>query len=144
MTIESALVQLLNADAAFAALAGGRVYPQDGPRDGEGPWVVYATSDPDREMSFTAYLGLQNQSFRFDCYGGGERERYRSAKRVAAALRDCLFGFLRGEVVAPDGDAVNVQGVFPEGGEDGLEPPAHAEGAGLDYVAVQVRVYWNE
>ena len=32
--------------------------------------------------------------------------------------------------------------VEQEGGEDGLEPPVHAEEQGLDYCGVQLRVYW--
>lgn len=137
-------MQLLNADPACAALLAGRLFPQEAPQDQDPPYGLYVTSDPEQEMTFTGYINLFRQSVRFDFYGDPSGGGYKSAKALAKACRDCLFNFFRGTITDPrDGSGVNVQGVFGEGGEDGLEPPAHAEGAGLDYCAVQVGVVWN-
>ena len=146
MTVEAALLQLLNADATFAALVGGRVYPLESPQDGPAPFVLYATSGEDQEQTYTGFIDLYRQSFRFDCYGGPSTSQgYRTAKQVARALRRCLREFFAGTVTDPrDGSSVLVQGLFFQGGEDGLEAPAHAEGGGIDFCSVQFEAVWSE
>lgn len=146
MTVEAALLQLLNADATFAALVAGRVYPLESPQDGPAPFVLYATSGEDQEQTYTSFINLYRQSFRFDCYGGpSTAQGYRTAKQAARALRRCLRDFFAGTVTDPrDGSSVAIQGLFFEGGEDGLEAPAHAEGGGIDFCAVQFEVAWSE
>lgn len=140
MGIEEALVLLLKADAAVAALVAARVYPQAGYSDDVPPVVLYTTSDPERQLALNGYIDLYSVNVRFDCYG--QAPAYASAKAVSAAVRACLFGFLRGNVT--DGThTVNVQGVFDAGGEDGLDPPVHGEERGVDYVGVSVEVWYK-
>lgn len=143
MIVETAIVQMLLADAAVAALIGTRLYPQDAPQDGARPLVLYATSDPDRLPTMTGYLTLQSKAFRFDCYGGDSGGRYLSAKNVADAIEDKLYGFAKGTITY-GAETLNVQLIEPDGGEDGLEPPVHGDEEGLDYVGVGCRVHWND
>ena len=141
MTIEEAMVAMLAADATLTGLVGTRVYPQEAPQDEALPLVLYTTSDPSQAESMNGWVDLYDQAFRFDCYGGDSSGSYASAKAVAAALRSRLHAFARGPVVLADG-TVYVRGISDDGGEDGLEPPAHGEERGVDYCAVQVRVWW--
>ena len=141
MTIEEAIVSVLEADATLTALVGTRIYPQEAPQDETLPLVLYATSDPSQAESMAGWVDLYDQAFRFDCYGGDSSGSYASAKAVAQAVRDRLHAFARGPVTV-DGETVYVRGISDDGGEDGLEPPAHGEERGVDYCAVQVRVWW--
>lgn len=143
MIIETAIVQLLLADATLAALVGDRVYPQDAPQDAQRPYVVYETSDSVRLATMTGYLNLRFTAFRFTSFGGDAGGRYVSAKAVDEAIADKLFGFVRGEITH-QGETLNVQLIEDEGGEDGLEVPAHADEEGLDYCGRNLRVHWNE
>lgn len=138
-TIEGAMRELLLADPQVVALVGDRVYPQDAPQDAAPPMVVYQTADLDQSVCVSGVENEFSQSFRFDCYGGAG-EPYASAKAVADAVRTRALAL---EIAAAQGGRIVVEGVAPEGGEDGLEPPAFGEGDGIDYVGVQARVFWR-
>lgn len=142
ITIEQAITQLLLGDQDVSALVSDRIYPQVGPQEVQPPCVIYTTSEAERTAALNGYLGQRSCVFRFDCYGGQSGGSYASAKTLGAAVQDCLFGFLRGEL-SYAGETLEVQGILDEGGSDELEPPIHGEERGLDYCAVSVRVWWH-
>lgn len=141
MTIEQAIRERLLANATLTALVSTKVYAIEAPQDSDPAYVILATSDP---YQFEALAGdrpnLYSSVFRFDCYGGGV-ERYTSAKAVAAAVRGCLFGLTLNSQMGTSG--LDLAGVEDLGGEDNLEPPLHADGSGIDYVGVTVRLFWR-
>lgn len=141
MTVEEAIrAYLIEPGGGVESLVGPRVYAQDAPQEADLPLVLYVTSDPEQLQTLAGvYLNHYSQSFRFDCYGGGDMS-YASAKSIARAVRDRLGGLVH---TAIGDDSITVQGVFQEGGEDGLEPPVHAEEKGLDYCGVQLRIHWH-
>lgn len=142
MTIEEGLRRLLLSDGVLAALVGEKVFPLEAPQDLEPPYVLYASSDPTRHLGLGGYQNLYDCAVRFDCYGGPGGGSYASAKAVAAAVRGRLFGFFRGPL-GPAGE-IDCQGVLDDGGEDGIEEPVHGDERGVDYCAVQVRVFWGD
>lgn len=142
MIIETAIVQLLLADATVSGLVSDRIYPQDAPQDAQRPYVVYETADSIRLPTITGYLNLRSTAFRFSSFGGDAGGRYVSAKAIDEAICDKLLPF-RGETTYQS-ETLNVQLVEDEGGEDGLEVPAHADEEGLDYCGRNLRVHWNE
>jgi len=147
MTIEEALVYTLSGSAPLNGLIGDgkgalRLYPLQAPQDLPTPFVLYATSDPDQLQTMTGWLGLWEQAFRFDCYGGQAGGSYASAKAVAGALFEVLGALPPQADIGPRGE-VRVQLVERDGGSDELEPPVHADESGVDYVGLGLRVHWS-
>lgn len=140
MTIEQAIRERLLANATLTALVSTKVYAIEAPQDSDPAYVIMATSDVYQFEALASRPNLYSAIFRFDCYGGGA-ERYTSAKAVAAAVRGCLFGLTNNSQLGTSG--LDLAGVEDLRGEDNLEPPLHADGAGIDYVGVTVRIHWR-
>lgn len=141
MTIEQAVRERLVADPTLSALVATKVYAQEAPQESDPPYVLYATSDPYQFEGLADRVNLYSEAFRFDCYGGDSSGAYASAKSVASAVRACLFGLENNAQLGTSG--LDLAGLEDLGGEDSLEPPLHADGAGIDYVGVTVRIFWR-
>lgn len=140
MTIEQAIRDRLVADATLSALVSTKVYPQEAPQDADPPYVLYTGSDPFQFPTLYSRVDLYSEVLRYDCYGGGTGP-YNSAKAVSAALRSCIFGLTENAQIGTSG--LDLAGVEDLGGDDNLEPPLHADGSGIDYVGVMVRIFWR-
>jgi hypothetical protein len=138
--IETALVQLLLACAPLTELIGTKLYPQDAPQEVDAPYVVYSTSDYDRSLTLSGYEEERRLRVRLDAYGGLAGGAYASAKAIDTAIRECFETFFRGAVGQEN---VFIEGIFPEGGEDGQEIPFSGEEDPQDFVGSQYLVVWH-
>jgi hypothetical protein len=128
--LERAVYQHLIADAAVAAIAGTRVYPDDAPPEAELPYAVHGEAEQLQLRSLAGVVDLTLYRMRVDCYArtrGG-------AKALRNAIRDALVP-LRGATAA--GGTLRVKSVTVESADADSEPPAGGEEmparrAGLD------------
>lgn len=135
MEIEAALQQYLLLSEDITRELGDRLYPQQTPQSEQFPRGIYMASDPEQMFALTGPINMYQCQVRYEI----SATSYARAKRIANLIRARLLGY-RGDL--PGGVWVS-QGIFDGGGDDELEPPMSAEEAGIETVAVMVRVWYG-
>ncbi|HLO41012.1 MAG TPA: DUF3168 domain-containing protein [Phycisphaerales bacterium] len=125
MPIESAVRQFLLASTAVTDLVGVRIYPVTLPRAPEYPAVRYAVISKVRDVAFGGYTGLCMARVQVDIFS----PQYDQAKAIMDAMRKRLCGDPDSAdpavklpwPAAIGSPAVDVQGIFVDGEDDGYE-----------------------
>lgn len=135
MQIEEAIFAKLTTDAAVSALVSTRVYPGQAPQSSALPLIVYQQAAQQKLQTLTGVINLNSHTMSLDMWG----ESYAAVKALYHAVRNCLVGF-RGEL---SGGQVDVRGIFEESGDDGAEPPVHAEEEGLYRAGLELNIWYG-
>lgn len=119
--IEEAVVAVLLNSPGVVALCGNaplhRIYPLAMPQDADRPAIVYQKIDSPKTTSHSGRSDLARSRFQFTCAGNS----YAEVKALAAAVRDCWWGFrgtaagvrIDGALIEDEGDSAGEMGAMP-------------------------------
>lgn len=119
--IEEAVVTVLLSSGAITALCGNaplhRIYPLAMPQDADLPAIIYQRIDSLKTTSHSGRSDLARSRFQFTCAGSS----YAEVKALAAAVRDCWWGFrgpaagmrIDGALIEDEGDSAGEMGAVP-------------------------------
>lgn len=85
-TLAAAFVAVIKADAAVAALASTRIFPDSAPQGTPAPYVVFSELSNVAEESQSDCNGLDSSTIEFACYGDTTLGAIDLRKSVRAAL----------------------------------------------------------
>lgn len=97
-TLAAAFVAVLKANAAVAALASTRIFPDSAPQGAPAPYVVFSELSTVPEESQADCNGLDGSNVEFACYADTTREALALRSAVRAALTPA--GSVAGAVVS--------------------------------------------
>ena len=88
MSIYSAIVTRLEADATLTALISDRLYPDEVPQDDDLPAVFYMTVSDIKDQFLTVQSPLEAPNIQFTAYADTKAEAAEVADAIKASLND--------------------------------------------------------
>jgi hypothetical protein len=86
MSIEPAIIRLLNDDSDVVELVGNRIFPIFVPKKRKLPAITYQQISGPRDNTFDGASGLANTRFQINCWA----RKYKDASELADEVRDAL------------------------------------------------------
>ena len=139
MTVEEAVYHLLTTDAGVSSLLASRIYPGQAPQSDTLPVLVYTQSSREATRNVAGEVrSLTRHGLRLDSWG----RSYSEIRQVYDSVLDCLLPFAG--LVTVSGRSLRIQHIGEEGGEDGAEPPIHAEESGLWHCGIDLSIWYGD
>ena len=136
MSIESALVDHLLADATISSLISARLFPDVAPQESTFPRITYQVIGAEHPQHTGGGSGIAQVRIQIDVWASTALSR----RTTVDALRDRLQAY-----TGTMGDeALPIRAVFVEGPTNTYEPPIHGDEAGIYRGRFEATVWHTE